>query len=196
MAWRLRPGAAPPKCRLPTGDQRRFRLSDGGRLPGSLEVGGAVRQAAFVNVRRAATLPAGGFSRYSPGDARRRSPVASLRRSQDVGEGAARRRPPSGRSSVQDASVINCVAVTAGADTDRAVIEALIEDREGIPVGTAVVQPAIGTEKRCQLRVDPAQRHRVGRVAADDLLDRVQGGRVGEPAGRAEEVIHDEASRS
>ena len=65
-------------------------------------------------------------------------------------------------------------------------MEALIEDQEGIPVGTAVVQAATGTEKRCQLRVDPARRHRVGRVAADELLDGAQGGRIGEPAGRPE----------
>src|SRR5690349_20513351 len=88
-----------------------------------------------------------------------------------LGTKGAGRRPPLGRGSVLDASVINRVAVTARTDTDRAVIAALTEDREGIPVGAAVVQAAIGTEKRCQLRVDPAQCHRVGRVAADDLLD-------------------------
>jgi len=79
-----------------------------------------------------------------------------------------------------------------GADAYGVVIEALVEDRDRVPVGAAVVQVAVGAVERCQLPVDPPERDGVGCLAADDLLDRVQGGGVGEPAGGAEEVVHDD----
>jgi hypothetical protein len=79
------------------------------------------------------------------------------------------------------ASVINDMTVTARAGADGAVVEALIEDREGLPVSTAVVQAALRTVKGCQLPVDPQERDRVGCLAADDLLDGIQGGGIGEP---------------
>lgn len=63
-------------------------------------------------------------------------------------------------------SVINRMTMAARTDTYAAVVEALIEDREGLPVGAAVVQVAIRTVKGCQLLVDPPEGYRVGRGGA------------------------------
>jgi hypothetical protein len=90
------------------------------------------------------------------------------------------------------ASVVNCVTVAVWAGADGAIVEALIEDRECLPVGTAVVQVALGAVKGCQFPVDPPERYRVGCVAAEDLLGGIQGGGIGESAGRAEEVVYDD----
>jgi hypothetical protein len=59
------------------------------------------------------------------------------------------------------ASVINRVTA-ARTDAYGAVIEALIEDREGLPVGTAEIQVAVRAVKGGQLPVDPPERYRVG----------------------------------
>jgi hypothetical protein len=79
-SWRIdgtqasaQPEAARAEGRLPTGSQRRCPHSDGGQLPGPLEVGGAVPQTALIPVVTWAVfawLP--DFATYSPGDRRRR----------------------------------------------------------------------------------------------------------------------------
>jgi len=81
---------------------------------------------------------------------------------------------------------VDRVAVTVGAHDDGVVVEALVEDREGAPVGPAKVQVAIRAVEECELPVDPPERDGVRCVAADDRPDCGQGCGVGEPAGRAE----------
>ena len=97
----------------------------------SLGVAGHSGAACIAVVRRSALAAACGDvtgRRISPGirqemhiGAVRWTRIAALQ----TGEGAARRRPPSGRACVRDASVVNDVAVPARADADGAVMETL-----------------------------------------------------------------------
>jgi len=79
-----------------------------------------------------------------------------------------------------------------GPDAHGAVVEPLVVQDVGVPVGAAVVLAAVGTIRWCQFPVDLP---RLGRVRGLLVEDRVQvcvGCGVGVFPGRAEEVIRDD----
>src|SRR5581483_7193396 len=89
-------------------------------------------------------------------------------------------------------SVVHYVLVAAWASAHCAVIETLVRQDVGAPVGPAVILAAFGAVKRGQLPIYLPQRGWIGGFTAEDLAHVPVGRRVGELPGGAEEVVdHD-----